>query len=136
MISFKFNLHSNSYPESITSASRNLDTMIKDDTRKLTTVCRPYVKGLAEKIQKICNPYDIRTIFTMTIFDSPESPFPCQAPNRIQQNCVYSIPCNRDKVYKSETCLQLKIRQEEHGKAVVRGEIEKSDMADHIWKEK
>ena len=30
----------------------------------------------------------------------------------------------------------LKIRLEEHQKAVVRGEIEKSSMADHIWKEK
>ena len=27
---------------------------------KLTMVCLPYVKGLAENIQKICSPYDIR----------------------------------------------------------------------------
>ena len=30
----------------------------------------------------------------------------------------------------------LKVKLEEHRKAVVRGEIEKSCMADHIWKEK
>ena len=30
----------------------------------------------------------------------------------------------------------LKVRLEEHRNAVVRGEIEKSGMADHIWKEK
>ena len=30
----------------------------------------------------------------------------------------------------------LKVRLEEHRKAVVQGEIEKSGMADHIWKEK
>ena len=29
-----------------------------------------------------------------------------------------------------------KIKLEEHKKAVVRGEIEKSGMADHIWKER
>ena len=30
----------------------------------------------------------------------------------------------------------LEVRLEEHRKAVVRGETEKSGMADHIWKEK
>ena len=38
--------------------------------------------------------------------------------------------------YKGETGCPLKVRLEEHRKAVVRGEIEKSVMADHIWKEK
>ena len=33
-------------------------------------------------------------------------------------------------------CRPLKIRLEEHRKAVVLEEIEKSGMADHIWKEK
>ena len=41
---------SNNNPERITSAPRNLDRKIKDSTRKLTTVCLPYVKGLAETI--------------------------------------------------------------------------------------
>ena len=52
------------------------------------------------------------------------------------KNCVYSIPCSCGKVYKGETGRPLKVRLDEHGKAVVRGEIEKSGMADHIWKEK
>ena len=64
MISLRCNLHRNNYPESITSAPRNLDRRVEDNTRKLTTVCLPYVKGLAENIQKIRSPYDIRTVFT------------------------------------------------------------------------
>ena len=52
------------------------------------------------------------------------------------KNCVYSIPCSCGKIYKDETGRQLKVRPEEHWNAVVRGEIEKSGMADHIWKEK
>ena len=64
MISLRHNLHRNNYPESITSAPRNLDRRVEDNTRKLTTVCLPYVKGLAERIKKICSPYDIRTVFT------------------------------------------------------------------------
>ena len=39
-------------------------------------------------------------------------------------------------MYKGETDRPLKVRLEELRKAVVRGEIEKSGTADHIWKEK
>ena len=51
------------------------------------------------------------------------------------KNCVYSIPCSCGKIYKGETGRPLKVRLEEHQKAIVRGESEKSGMADHIWKE-
>ena len=52
------------------------------------------------------------------------------------KNCVYSIPCSCGKIYKGETGHTLKVRLEEHRKTVVRNEIEKLGMADHIWKEK
>ena len=52
------------------------------------------------------------------------------------KNCVYSIPCSSGKIYKGETSHILNVRLEEHRKAVVRGDIEESGMADHIWKEK
>ena len=52
------------------------------------------------------------------------------------KNSVYSIPCSCDKIYKGETGRPQKVRLEEHGKSVVRGEIEKSGMADHIWKDR
>ena len=122
MISLRHNLHHNNYPVSITSAPRNLD-----NTRKLTTVCLPYVKGLAERIKKICSPYDIRTVFTSGstlrryLFRvKPPTEF------NMTKNCVYSIPCSCGKIYKGETGRPLKVRLEEHRKAIVRGEIEKS----------
>ena len=40
------------------------------------------------------------------------------------KNCVYSIPCSCGKMYKGETGRPLKVRLEEHRKAIVRGEIE------------
>ena len=52
------------------------------------------------------------------------------------KNCIYSIPGSCGKTYKGETGCPLKVRLEDHRKAVVRGEIKKSGMADHIWKEK
>ena len=45
--------------------------------------------------------------------------------------------CLNIQVYKGEKCRSLKLRQQEHRNAVVRGEIKKkSGMADHVWKEK
>ena len=136
MISLRLNLQ-RKYPERITSAPRNLDRRIEDNTPKLPMVCLPYVKGLAERIQKICSPYDIRTVFTSGstlrryLFRvKPPTEF------NMTKNCVYSIPRSCGKIYKVETGHPLKVRLEEHRKAVVRGEIEKSGMADHIWKEK
>ena len=83
---------------------------------------------------KICRPYDIRTsgsTFRRYLFwIKPPTEF-----NMIK-NCVYSIPCSCEKIYKGETGHPLKVRLEEHRKAVVRREIEKSGMADPIWKEK
>ena len=136
MISLRHNLHHN-YPECIRSASRNLDWRIEDNTRKLTTVCLPYVKGLAERIQKICSPYDIRTVFTSgsTLWRYLFRVKPLTEFN-ITKNCVYSIPCSCGKIYKGETGRSLKVKLEEHRKALVRDEIEKSGMVDHIWKEK
>ena len=133
MINLRHNLHRNNYLERITTAPRNLDRRMEDNTRKLTTVCLPYVKRLAERIQKIYSPYDIRTVFTSSstlrryLFRvKPPTEF------NMTKNCVYSIPCSCGKIYKGETGHPLKVRLEEHRKAVVRGEIEKSGIADHI----
>ena len=52
------------------------------------------------------------------------------------KNCVYSIFCSCSKIYKGETGYPIKVRLEEHRKAEGRGEIEKSGMVDHIWKER
>ena len=115
----------------MTLAPRNLDRTIEDDTRKHTIVCLPDVKGRAERIQKICSPYDIRTIFTSGstlrryLFRiKPPTEF------NMTKNCVYSILCSYDKLYKGETCRSRKVRLEEHRKAVVRGEI---GYGGHIW---
>ena len=137
MISLRHNLHRNNYPECITSALRNLDRRIEDNTQKLTTVCLPYVKGLAERIQKRCSPYDIRTVFRRGS-TLQRYLFRVKPPTEFNmiKNCVYSIPCSCVKIYKGETGHPLKVRLQEHQKPEVQGEIEKSGMADHIWKEK
>ena len=85
----------------------------------------------------LCSLYDIRTVFTSgsTLL---RYLFRVKLPTEFNmiKNCVYSIPCSCGKTYKGETGRTLKVRLEEHRKAIVRREIEKSGMADHIWKEK
>ena len=49
MINLRHKLHRNNYLDRITSAPRNLDRRIEDDTPKLTTVCLPYVKAKGSK---------------------------------------------------------------------------------------
>ena len=44
------------------------------------------------------------------------------------KNCVCSIPCSCGKIYKCETGLPLKVRLEEHRKAVIRGEFSVKDV--------
>ena len=51
------------------------------------------------------------------------------------KNCDHPIPCSCGKIYKVESGRPLKVSLEEHQKALVRREIEKSGFADHIWKE-
>ena len=127
-------LHRNNYPKSITSVPRNLDHKTEDKTQKLTTVCLPYVKGLAEKIQKICRPDNIRTTLrsVSTLCKLLLRVKPSTECN-MAKNCAYSIPCSCGmQVYKYETCRPLKVRLQEHQKEMVRGKIEKSGIADHI----
>ena len=128
MISLRHNLHHHHYTEHITSAPRNPDRKIEDNTQKPTTVCLLYVKGLAERIQKICNPYDIRTVFTSGS-TLQRYLFQVKPPTEFNmiKNCFYSIPCSCGKIYKGETGRPLKVQLEEHQKAVVRGEIEKTE---------
>ena len=84
MINLRHNLHCNNYPDSITSAPRNQDRTIENDTRKLTIVRLPSVKSLAERIQKICNPWHQDYIYWW--LNSPVLSLPCQTTNRIQHD--------------------------------------------------
>ena len=120
MISLRHNLYRYNYPKRMTSAPRNLDRRVEDNTLKLTMVCLPYVKGLAERIQKICSPYDIRTVFTSGS-TLQRYLFQVKPPTEFNmiKNYVYSIPRSCGKIYKGETDRPLKVRLEEHRKAVV-----------------
>ena len=136
MISLKHKLHRNNYLECITSVPRNLNRRRENENSKLTTEYLPHVRGLAERIENLCSPYDIRTVFTR---DSSlrRYLFRVKPPREFNmtKNWVYSISCSCGKECKCVICCPLKVRLE-HQKAVVHGEFQKLGMVDHIGKEK
>ena len=87
---------------------------------------------ISTTFRSICPPAFFRSLSNSGTFTELRPP----TEFNMIKNCVHSIPCSCGKIYKDEIGRPLKVRLEEHRKAVVRGEIEKSGMADHIWKEK
>ena len=130
-------LRRNNYPDSILSTRKMNRVSEESETQKPPTVCLPYIRGVSERIQKICAPYNIRTVFKSesTLRRHLVRVKPPTEKNQTK-NCIYSIPCSCSKVYKGKTCRPLKVRVEEHRKAVTRGETDKSGIAYHVWKEK
>ena len=51
------------------------------------------------------------------------------------KDCVYAIPCSRVRIYKEETGRLLNMRLQDQQKTVTRGEVKKSGVAEHIWRE-
>ena len=93
MNNLRENLHRTNYPESITSAQRNLHQPTENNTWKLTIVCLPNIK---QKIFKyICSPHDIRTIFRSC--STLQKYLSDQATTDMTKNCLYSISCNYGK---------------------------------------
>ena len=46
---------------------------------------------------------------------------------------VYKIPCSCGKVYIGETIRRLETRMKEHRTACIKGEVERSAIAEHAW---
>lgn len=55
---------------------------------------------------------------------------------RTLQRTVFSIPCCSGEEYKGECSRVLKVRLNEHRKAVIKGATMQSGVVDHVWKEK
>ena len=51
----------------------------------------------------------------------------------LNSNVVYRVPCSCGKFYIGEMVRRLETRLKEHKEACLRGEQEKSAVADHAW---
>ena len=107
----------------------------KESTEPKGFIKLPYVKGQSEKIRRLANKYQIRSVFTSK--QTLRSVLTKTKPEGLQdtKNCIYSIPCECGKVYIGETKRPLNTRLEEHKKNCRLGETTKSGVANHVWDE-
>ncbi|MDA8003043.1 MAG: GIY-YIG nuclease family protein [Alphaproteobacteria bacterium] len=108
---------------------------MEDDAPKI--ICLPYVKGISEKIERICTPLGVKAAFrpvrtirkTLMKVKTP-------IPEAKKKSVVYEVPCKEcDGVYIGETKRTLKIRLGEHKSAVKRGDP-KNGIAVHAHETK
>ena len=129
-------LQRNGYPKSF--IERRSKTKADNNTLQaeapITTVSLPYNRGLSEKIRRICAKYKIRTTFrsTTTLRGQLCKVKPHSATGDTK-SCIYNIPCTCGRSYTGETGRPLSVRLEEHKKATIRGDVDKSGVAEHVW---
>ena len=85
-------------------------------------LCTPYIKGLSEKIAKVCVPLGVKPVFRPKKTLKRElMQVKNRTPEQKQTGVVYEIPCKDcPEVYVGETKRTLKVRLSEHRQAVKR----------------
>ena len=134
----KSDLTRNGYPakladQTLEKRKNNTRRALEKENQKM--VCIPYIKGLSEKIRRIGQHYNIRTVFSSS--NSLRSQLTKTKPEgqKDKKNCIYEIPCECGKSYIGETMRPLEVRVKEHQKHTLRGETDRSGAADHAWKQ-
>ena len=96
-------------------------------------LCTPYVKGLSEKIEKICTPLGVKPVFKPGRMLRQElRKVKTKTPEEKLTGVVYESPCGQcDEVYLGETKRTLKVQLGEHRLAVKRGD-QKNGIAVHV----
>ena len=88
-----------------------------DDAPKI--LCTPYIRGLSEKIEKVCAPLGVKPVFRPKRTLKRElMQVKNRTPEQKQTGVVYEIPCKEcPEVYVGETKRTLKVRLSNHRQA-------------------
>ena len=91
-----------------------------DDQTAPKILRTPYIRGLSEKIAKVCAPLGVKPVFRPKRTLKRELiQVKNTTPEQIQTGVVYEIPCKDcPEVYVGETKRTLKVRLSEHRQAV------------------
>ena len=92
-----------------------------------------YVRGLSEKIEKVCAQLGVKPVFSpMKTLITESLKVKTRSPKQKHTEVRYKIPCKeRSEVYVGETKRTLKVRLSEHRIAVKRGDP-KNGIAVHV----
>lgn len=138
LYSIRETLHFNNFPPHVfTKISKEMKNSKKPVVRQFTdTKCLqviPYIRGFSEKVKRISSKYNILTSF-QTVNTIKEKLVKTKPENKIDtKNCIYQIPCECGQSYIGETKRPLVTRLSEHKRHTLRGETDKSGVANHCW---
>lgn len=112
------------------SGIKRTDTQESQEEKKWLSFL-PYVKGTTDRIGKILNKHNIRTIFKPPrkieqILRNPKDQRP-----PLSSAGVYKIPCSCGKVYIGETGRTVNTRMKEHERDVRLKHVTQSALAEH-----
>ena len=129
----------NGYPSSTIDLIQKQQQQVKVHTeikQPIVTTVIPYIKGIADKLRRIGNKYNVRTAFksTETLREKLTKTKPFNE-TQSTMNCIYKIPCECERVYIGETGRALQIRVNEHKNLAKKGLTEKSRIVEHAWNE-
>ena len=114
---------------SSTARSRGKDT--KEDPAKPMFI--PYVRGVSEKLEKVCTPLGVKTIFRpQKTLRNMLMQVKQKTPMEKKRNVVYEVPCRDCQLtYIGETRRMMKKRMTEHKYAVKTGDP-RNGIAVHV----
>jgi len=129
-------LAGNGYPETLIKRASKPHTRVETTDEPLATAFIPYVAGLSEDVRRICQRYNLRTVFkSAATLRGQLMQVKDRDPLERRSNVIYQVPCSCGRVYIGETKRALETRIKEHKAATRRGETTKSAIAEHAWKE-
>ena len=127
-------LRSNGYPSGFihkhTTSGRG-----SGGQRPKTTLTLLYICGLSEAIRHVLSHLEVKVVFCpmrtlRQLLVHPKDPVPAEEWKVV----VYSIPCmDCPKVYVGQTGRCLKQRVSEHRRALKKGDIQASALAEHVY---
>lgn len=130
-------LKNSGYPDkvinrAINRASLSQNENVSDRPKPLTTVCIPYVRNLSEKLRRLNNKHNIRTVFKSgsTIRNKVVKVKP-ENINQNQKNVVYKVPCSCNRNYIGQTSRPVLKRIDEHMRKVRNKESYGSKLSEH-----
>ena len=110
--------------------------MGRADEEPRATISIPYVHGVSHALKRVLEQFQIRTVMKpnqtlMRMLVHPKDVIP----EMERPGVVYHIPCaDCPAAYVGETKRRLGKRIDEHRRAVQKGEVEVSALAEHAWK--
>ena len=121
-------------PQERDTESPTPTTKAKDEESTNTKIFLPYVKGVSERIEKVCHQLNVKTVFKLNgTLRQTLMRVKNKRPEELRRDVVYEVPCHDwNKTYIGETGRSLQEWLKEH-RYVVKAANMNNGIAAHAW---